>query len=205
MIPYLFFIALGYVSGSMLYAYLVPKWFRRIDITAQSRDGNPGTANAFLCAGVPVGIAVLMLELAKAFLPVHWATRVLDSTNPLFGLVVAAPVVGHAFPFWRPREGGKAIASSFGALLGLLPEWRPLLLLAFFYLLFSLLVVIRPHFFRSVVTFALFSAGCFLLVKNTAYIFGCIILSTVVVCKHFARYQGERLRVQSLREVLRER
>lgn len=205
MIQYWFFIALGYLSGSLLFGYLLPKWLWHMDITGQSQDGNPGTANAFLCAGMPVGIAVLVLELGKAFLPVHWAGRILDITNPLFGLVIAAPVVGHAFPFWRLRGGGKAIAASFGALLGLLPEWRPLLLLAFFYLLFSLLIVIQPHFYRSVVTFALFSAGCVWLVKNPAFVFGCVVLSAVVIYKHFARYQGERLQIQSLRESLRER
>ena len=34
----------GYLSGSILYSYLLPKALKGIDITAESPDGNPGTA-----------------------------------------------------------------------------------------------------------------------------------------------------------------
>ena len=44
----------GYLSGSILYSYLLPKALKGIDITAESPDGNPGTANAFTCAGIPI-------------------------------------------------------------------------------------------------------------------------------------------------------
>lgn len=193
----LFWIVIGYLSGSVLYGYLLPKYLCHVDVTECSRDGNPGSANAFLHAGVPVGIASLLLELGKGFVPVFFAARVLDVYQPLFGLVMAAPVLGHAFPWWKREHGGKAIAVSFGVLLGLAPEWRPVLLLAFFYLLFSLVVVITPHFYRSVVTFALFSICCMQLVENRAIVSGCILLSAVVVWKHFARYQGERFGIRS--------
>lgn len=62
-------------------------------------------------------------------------------------LVLAAPVIGHAFPLFHPRMGGKAIAVSFGCLLGLYPDLRPVLTLAAFYLIFSLLLVIDPSSF----------------------------------------------------------
>ena len=32
----------GYLSGSVLYSYLLPKALKGIDITAESPDGNPG-------------------------------------------------------------------------------------------------------------------------------------------------------------------
>lgn len=60
----------GYLSGSILYSYLLPKALKGIDITAESPDGNPGTANAFTCAGIPIGILVLCMELLKGYLPV---------------------------------------------------------------------------------------------------------------------------------------
>ena len=65
----------GYLSGSVLYSYLLPKALKGIDITAESPDGNPGTANAFTCAGIPIGILVLCMELLKGYLPVHLALR----------------------------------------------------------------------------------------------------------------------------------
>ena len=48
---YLFWCAAGYLSGSVLYAYLIPKQFCHVDIRTLSDDGNPGTANAFKYAG----------------------------------------------------------------------------------------------------------------------------------------------------------
>ena len=76
--------------------------------------------------------------------------RRLDGLSPLLSLTLLAPVLGHAFP--PGRRGGKAITASFGALLGLFPRRRPLLLLAACYLFFSLLAVIRPHDIRSITT-----------------------------------------------------
>lgn len=153
----LFFILVGYLSGSILYAYLLPKYICHIDIMKDSDDHNPGTFNAFALAGTQVGILVIALELLKGFLPIWLASHILDTRRWMFAFVLCAPVAGHAFPLFYPKRGGKAIAVSFGVLLGLLPRYRPVLLLIFFYLLFSFLIVVKPHLYRSILTFTLFS------------------------------------------------
>lgn len=196
---YLFFTAIGYLSGSVLYALLLPKLFRGVDIRSLSEDGNPGAANAFKYGGAAIGMAVIVCELAKGFLPVFLAGGRLDRNSLLFLPVMAAPVFGHAFPVWQHGNGGKSIAVSFGVMIGLFPEIRPLLLLVFFYLLFSLVVVIRPHFYRSVITFVLFSVFCFLWVGNGVTAWGCTAISVLVIEKHFVRYQGEKLSVTGWR------
>lgn len=63
---HLFSIA-GYLSGSILYAYWIPKILFQKDICALSPDGNPGTANAFVYGGFRAGILALLLELFKGF------------------------------------------------------------------------------------------------------------------------------------------
>ena len=113
---YLSLIHIWYLSGSVLYSYLLPKALKGIDITAESPDGNPGTANAFTCAGIPIGILVLCMELLKGYLPVHLALREVNPARWSFALILAAPVFGHACPFFQPQKGGKAIAVSFGVL-----------------------------------------------------------------------------------------
>lgn len=95
---YLFYILFGYLSGSVLYGYLLPKYIKKIDVTKESPDQNPGVANAFLCAGAPIGFCALMLELLKGYLPVHAAMHVLNPRHLIFGLVLAAPVLGHDIP-----------------------------------------------------------------------------------------------------------
>jgi acyl phosphate:glycerol-3-phosphate acyltransferase len=202
---YLRFIIIGYISGSILYAYLIPKFILKIDIRENSMDGNPGTANAFMNGGVLCGILVLFLELLKGFLPVWIASQFLDMENILFAGVLASPVIGHAYPLFNLKNGGKAIAVSFGALLGLFPRIDTVIFLAFFYIFFSVVLVINPHFFRSVITFLLFSLTCLLLEKNKSIILGCSIISSIVVHKHFLKYNGEKLSILPFYEAGKER
>ena len=48
---YTFYAMLGYVLGSIPFGYLIPHWLKGVDVRKLSRDGNPGTANAFLFGG----------------------------------------------------------------------------------------------------------------------------------------------------------
>lgn len=73
MIYGIFFIFAGYLSGSILFAYLIPKYFYHIDICRLSDDQNPGAFNAFAHTGIKTGTLILLLELAKGFFPVHIA------------------------------------------------------------------------------------------------------------------------------------
>lgn len=190
------YIAVGYLSGSVLYSYILPKYFLHIDVTEKSKDGNPGAANVFMYAGIPMGMLVIVLELLKGFLPIHFALQRLEPSRLAFALVLAAPVLGHAYPFWRVNNGGKAIAVSFGVLLGLYPICGPVFYLILFYLLFSLVIVIRPHFYRSVITFILFFFCVLSRVKIPGIILGCGIISITVIRKHFLRYHGEKFEVR---------
>lgn len=195
---YFFYILGGYLSGSVLYGYFLPKYVKKMDITKESPDQNPGVANAFIYAGVPIGLCALVLELLKGYLPVHVAMQMLDQRNLMFGFVLAAPVLGHAFPFWNPKMGGKSIAVSFGVLLGLIPYWSPVLTLAVCYLMFSLVIVIRPHLFRSIVTFAIFFGMVVVKRMPLGIVTGAGILSCIVIWKHLIKYQNERLEISFL-------
>ena len=68
-----FFIIVGYLAGSIRFGYYLPKYFSHVDVTKVSQDGNPGAANAFQYGGILVGIAVLLGDMAKGFLPVRAA------------------------------------------------------------------------------------------------------------------------------------
>lgn len=177
-------IVLGFLSGGILYSYLLPKWLCKVDVVAQSDDHNPGTANAFKLAGPLVGTLCLLCDVGKGFVPVFWAARQLDRTHVLFALVLAAPVLGHAMaPFFHHR-GGKAIAVTFGVLLGLIPFSFVVCLLAAPYLFFSLVVVIRPHRVRTIWAMGCFAAGALLLGRNPAIRLGCLMIAGIVIAKH---------------------
>lgn len=190
---YLFWIVFGYLSGSLLFALWLPRLICHVDVTQVSDDGNPGTFNVFQHCGAVLGGIVLALELGKAFFPVHMASQAVDMGRWPFALVIAAPVLGHAFPFWDHKKGGKSIAASFGALLGLHPLLMPVILLAGCYLLFSLVVVINPHAIRSMATFAVWMAGCCRILGPSVIALGCCLVGLTVIGKHVKMYQGERL------------
>lgn len=181
----LFFALIGYVAGSVLFCDLLLRTFRHTDVFRASEDGNPGTHNAFACGGFWCGVCTLLADLTKGFLPVFLCLRQIEGLVPLFALTLLSPVLGHAFSLFHHGRGGKAIAASFGVLLGLLPRRRlPLLLLAACYLFFSLAAVIRPHDLRSIATYLVFAVLCLALVPEAPVRAGCCLVSGVVVCKH---------------------
>jgi len=189
---YLLFIVIGYLSGSVLYSYLLPRAIRGIDITAEPEDHNPGCANAFMQAGVPVGILCVVMDLAKGFVPVYLACGMLDRGSLLFALVIAAPVVGHAFPCFAWKRGGKAIAVSFGVLLGLVPHSWMVLVLAGAYIVMSALALVVPHdhCVRSVVVYGVLAVAGIFLGGTAPIALGCLLIAAVVIFKHLsARHQ----------------
>ncbi len=181
------FVLIGFLSGSVLFSYHIPLWLRHIDIVRESRDHNPGTSNAFKYAGVNIGILCLMADLAKSFLPVFCSVRCLGFPYALLPLVMAAPVAGHAFSPWYSFHGGKAIAASFGALLGLVPHTGAVLVLAFWYILFSMLIAIQPHERRTVAAFfctALTCAAACIVTRRPALLPGYLMIAAIPIYRN---------------------
>lgn len=182
--PYWFYIALGYLSGSVLYSYYLPLWLKGLDVTEDAPDGNPGAFNCIHKAGWPMGLAALACDVLKGAIPVFLAARALGMHRWTFALVVAAPVAGHAWSVFRRFQGGKAIAVSFGVTLGLWPVWRPFVVLAACYLFFSLVVRLEPHRFRSVVTYVCFGAASLIWLGAGGVGLGCLLTASIVVSRH---------------------
>lgn len=183
---YLLFVLLGYLLGSVLFAYYLPLWWEKIDITEGTADGNPGAFNCIARVGKPLGLFALACDLLKGMLPVLWAASVLDTSQWVFALVMAAPVAGHAFSLFRGLRGGKAITVVFGVMLGLIPNWQPLALLVSSYLFFSLIVRITPNRCRSMITFACFSLGVVALMWGSAIALGCVLTAGIVIYRHWS-------------------
>ena len=168
MLRNVFYIVSGYLCGSILFARVAALILQKGDITVQSADGNPGTANAFLYGGFWCGLLTLCGDLLKGFLPVQMYLKDTGADPGGIGLlfVVIAPVMGHIFSVFNGFHGGKGIAVTFGCLLGLYPDLRPALVLAFFFLFFSLVVRITPHCDRTVWAYRCAVAGMFLFIDN---------------------------------------
>lgn len=183
-------IGAGFLLGSVLYSYHLPKLLRHVDTVKQSVDGNPGTANAFKYAGVPVGLLCLLMDMLKGALPVYIAIRLLGDRFLLLPVVMAAPVMGHALGLMYPFGGGKCIATVFGVLIGLMPGSQAGWILVFWYLFFSLVVVVHPNERRSVVTFLLFALCCTLagtlVTHHVVKAMGCVTVALIAAQRNYA-------------------
>lgn len=186
-LKYVAAIVLGYLLGGILFSYDLPKLLRHTDITLNSDDKNPGAANAFKNAGIPIGIICLACDIFKGFAPVFVASRYTDVNSLMFSLVMLAPVLGHATAPFHKTIGGKAIAVSFGVLLGIFPSSKAVIALAFWYILFAAVFRIRPNSKCSIITYMMFSltvlCGTFFL-NDLPYTVGCLLISAVVIYRH---------------------
>lgn len=189
----------GYLSGSILFAYVFGRLFRGKDITEDSADGNPGTANAFMYGGFVCGVLTLCGDLLKGFLPVYLYLRGTEINSYGLALVLAAPVAGHIFSIFHGFRGGKGIAVSFGCLLGLAPEMTPVLILAGMFLLFSLVIRITPHYDRTIWVYRC-SAVCMLLFIKKIYIVTGFLVISLLINAHmyFSNEKREKRQVRLL-------
>ena len=185
--PYAVIYALiGYLSGSVLYAEVFCGIFGRKNAIEQSRDANPGTANAFLYGGFWCGVFTLCGDLLKGFFPVFLYRSGELPENPLMlSFVMAAPVLGHILPFYDIKHGGKGIAATFGCFLGLLPHWIPLCVLAGIFIFFSCVVKINPNYYRTVATYILAAICTVWLEPNRYIVFGFLLIAASVLAKLF--------------------
>lgn len=118
--------AFAYLCGSLPFGYWAGL-MRGMDIRKHG-SGNIGATNVIRVLGKGIGIPVFILDMLKGLVPVAlaewWMLRQGASPNLASLIAVccaAASVLGHMFTFWLGFKGGKGVATSAGALLGLAP------------------------------------------------------------------------------------
>lgn len=110
---------LAYLIGSVPTAYIFGWMLRNIDIR-QHGSGNVGATNVFRVLGKGPGTAVLLVDIVKGVIPVVLVSRWLglNQTHDYLLLSLAA-VAGHNWTLFLNFKGGKGIATSLGALIGM--------------------------------------------------------------------------------------
>ena len=171
----------GFFSGSVMYSYLIPKLLYKADVRQKSDDGNPGSANAMGVVGVPIGVLCMFLDLMKAFIPVFIASALLGVTGVCIIFVMIAPVLGHAFSPFLGFHGGKAVASSFGSLLGVILISKAVFVLVIIMVIFRFIITIKPDS-SSVITSYIFSFFIILLLEPLLEVKIAVFLIGMVVC-----------------------
>jgi len=116
----------SYLLGSIPFGYVAGK-IRGIDIR-KIGSGNIGATNVVRVIGKRYGYSVFVLDFFKGFGAVKISMSIATDARPewaspeIFGIFAAiASVIGHSFPVWLKFRGGKGVATSAGALFGLIP------------------------------------------------------------------------------------
>ena len=111
--------AIGYLLGSIPSGLLVGRFARGIDVREYG-SGKTGFTNVMRTVGLRWGIVVLVADLAKGVVSVVIARFVSDEPYVL-ALAGMAAAVGHDWPVFARFEGGRGVATSFGAALAMSP------------------------------------------------------------------------------------
>lgn len=124
-------VVVAYFLGTFPSAELISRRFGK-DITKVG-SGNPGASNVIRELGWKAGMAVFLMDMAKAAIAVGLAWAVSgEQRSPLAYAAMCAAIVGHVAPVMRKFHGGKGVASGGGALFVLFPEVSAVLFVSWF-------------------------------------------------------------------------
>ena len=111
--------AVGYVLGSVPVGLIVGRVAGGIDIR-QYGSGKTGVTNVLRTVGARWGVVALIGDLAKGALPVVMALLISD--EPYLRMTAGlAAAIGHDWPVFAGFQGGRGVATSFGAALAMSP------------------------------------------------------------------------------------
>jgi len=126
LLPHVPLILLGYLCGSISFAYLAGRVARAIDLRRYgSRKLSASNVYGYLGFG---GMALVgILDIGKAVLPVRLSMQ-LGRPLAVSVLVGLAAMAGHNWPVFLGFQGGRGIATALGLLLCIFPPGAPWLL-----------------------------------------------------------------------------
>jgi glycerol-3-phosphate acyltransferase PlsY len=112
------FPVLGYLSGSLPFSIWVTRSVKGVDVR-DAGSGHATTTNTIRQAGFGWGALVLILDIAKGFLPTYLALLVVrdNISHYIIPLTAACAIIGHCWPLFAQFRGGMGLATFGGALL----------------------------------------------------------------------------------------
>ena len=112
---YFFVSFLCYLMGSVPFGFILTKFFLKQDIR-NIGSGNIGATNALRTGNKLIGYSTLILDIAKAIIPIIYV----KNTYPdLIYLASLSAFLGHVFPIWLKFKGGKGVATYVGILFAI--------------------------------------------------------------------------------------
>ncbi|MHC2011655.1 Acyl-phosphate:glycerol-3-phosphate O-acyltransferase PlsY [Staphylococcus aureus] len=192
---------LSYLIGAFPSGFVIGKLFFKKDIR-QFGSGNTGATNSFRVLGRPAGFLVTFLDIFKGFitvffplwLPVHANGPI--STFFTNGLIVGLfAILGHVYPVYLKFQGGKAVATSAGVVLGV----NPILLLILAIIFFIVLKIFKYVSLASIVAAICCVIGS-LIIQDYILLVVSFLVSIILIIRHrsnIARiFRGEEPKIK---------
>ena len=105
----------SYLMGSIPFGLILTKIFLKKDIR-EIGSGNIGATNALRTGNKFIGYSTLVLDIAKAIIPVIY---VKINYPDLIYIASLCAFLGHVFPIWLKFKGGKGVATYVGILFSI--------------------------------------------------------------------------------------
>lgn len=122
-------IVLTYFIGAIPSGVWIGKAFKAIDVRDYGSK-NSGATNSYRVLGAKLGVAVLVMDILKGFIPLYIASNFNLEYNDLVILGLVA-ILAHTFSCFISFKGGKGVATSLGVFLFLIPVITLILLVIF--------------------------------------------------------------------------
>ena len=105
----------SYLMGSIPFGLILTKLFLNKDIR-EIGSGNIGATNALRTGNKLIGYSTLILDIAKAIIPVIY---VKFNYPDIIYIASLCAFLGHVFPIWLKFKGGKGVATYVGILFSI--------------------------------------------------------------------------------------
>ncbi|HCZ1162270.1 glycerol-3-phosphate 1-O-acyltransferase PlsY [Staphylococcus aureus] len=192
---------LSYLIGAFPSGFVIGKLFFKKDIR-QFGSGNTGATNSFRVLGRPAGFLVTFLDIFKGFITVFfplWLPIHADGPISTFftnGLIVGLfAILGHVYPVYLKFQGGKAVATSAGVVLGV----NPILLLILAIIFFIVLKIFKYVSLASIVAAICCVIGS-LIIQDYILLVVSFLVSIILIIRHrsnIARiFRGEEPKIK---------
>ncbi|MFB2416435.1 glycerol-3-phosphate 1-O-acyltransferase PlsY [Staphylococcus aureus] len=192
---------LSYLIGAFPSGFVIGKLFFKKDIR-QFGSGNTGATNSFRVLGRPAGFLVTFLDIFKGFITVFFALWLpVHADGPIStfftnGLIVGLfAILGHVYPVYLKFQGGKAVATSAGVVLGV----NPILLLILAIIFFIVLKIFKYVSLASIVAAICCVIGS-LIIQDYILLVVSFLVSIILIIRHrsnIARiFRGEEPKIK---------
>ncbi|MGB4341488.1 MAG: glycerol-3-phosphate acyltransferase [Dysgonamonadaceae bacterium] len=117
---YLFCLIVGYLIGSILFADLITRYVKNVNIR-ELGNGNPGAYNVFRNVSKFWGVVSGLLDAMKALGPMLIASHYFQLPDIALACLAIGAILGHGLPIYYRFKGGRAASVLMGMYIFFIP------------------------------------------------------------------------------------